>query len=270
MLGLWLLREILLPFIAGLVLAYVLDPLADALERVGLPRVAATLLILGITILILVLAFVLVAPILADQVGKFAANLPPTLTALVTRFNELAPAWFKDMLARSGTNLPASMTDLAGKAAGWIGSLLASILSGGLALLNLLSLLVVTPVVAFYLLTDWDRLVRQVDQWLPRPHVETIRMIASDIDAAMAGFIRGQGAVCLFLAAFYAIGLTLAGLNFGLLIGLGAGLLNFIPFVGSLNRRACIGLHGARAILAGLDFRARGGGDLRCRAVHRG
>ncbi len=234
-LGLWLLREILLPFIAGLVLAYILDPLADALERVGLPKVAATLLILGITILILVVALVLVAPILADQVGKFAANLPPTLTALVTRFNELAPAWFKDMVARSGTNLPASMTDIAGKAAGWIGSLLASILSGGLALLNLFSLLVVTPVVAFYLLTDWDRLVQQVDQWLPRPHVETIRGIASDIDAAMAGFVRGQGAVCLFLAVFYAIGLTIAGLNFGLLIGVGAGLLNFIPFVGSLT-----------------------------------
>ena len=102
-------------------------------------------------------------------------------------------------------------------------------------MLNLLSLLVVTPIVAFYLLTDWDRLVRRSISWLPRQHVTTIRAIARDIDAAMAGFIRGQGAVCLFLGLFYAIGLTLAGLNFGLLIGLGAGLLSFIPFVGSLT-----------------------------------
>jgi predicted PurR-regulated permease PerM len=233
-LGLWLFQDILLPFLAGFVLAYLLDPVADALERLGLPRMAATLLILCLTVLVLVVSLVLVAPILADQIGKFAANLPPTLTTLVHRFNEAAPQWFKDLLARSGTNLPASMTEIAGRAAGWIGTLLASILSGGLALLNLLSLLVVTPVVAFYLLIDWDRLVARVDQWLPRQHAETIRAIARDIDAAMAGFIRGQGAVCVILGVFYALGLTLAGLNFGLLIGLGAGLLSFIPFVGSL------------------------------------
>ena len=201
----------------------------------GLPRVVATLLILGTTLLIVVVTLMLVAPLLADQVGKFAANLPKTFTTLVTRFNEVAPQWFKDFLARSGTDVPASVTEVAGKAAGWIGALLASILSGGLALLNLLSLLVITPIVAFYLLTDWDRLVARVDHWLPRQHVTTIRAIARDIDAAMAGFVRGQGAVCLFLGLFYAIGLTLAGLNFGVLIGLGAGLLSFIPFVGSLT-----------------------------------
>ncbi|MDP9137054.1 MAG: AI-2E family transporter [Pseudomonadota bacterium] len=234
-LGLWLLRDILLPFLAGLVLAYLLDPVADALERLGLPRVAATLLILGATLLILVVGLMLLAPLLADQVARFAANLPETFTTLTARFNELAPQWFKDLLARSDTNVPASMTEMAGRAAGWIGTLLASILSGGLALINVLSLLVVTPIVAFYLLTDWDRLVARVDQWLPRQHVGTIRTIAHDIDSAMAGFVRGQGAVCLFLGLFYGLGLSLAGLNFGLLIGLGAGLLSFIPFVGSLT-----------------------------------
>jgi predicted PurR-regulated permease PerM len=112
---------------------------------------------------------------------------------------------------------------------------LTSILTGGLALVNLLSLLVVTPIVAFYLLTDWDRMVARVDSWLPRQHVETLRGLAREMDDAMAGFIRGQAVVCLLLGLFYAIGLSLAGLNFGLLIGLGAGVLSFIPYVGSLT-----------------------------------
>jgi predicted PurR-regulated permease PerM len=98
---------------------------------------------------------------------------------------------------------------------------------------NLLSLLVVTPIVAFYLLTDWDRMVARVDSWLPRQHVETLRGLAREMNDAMAGFIRGQAVVCLLLGLFYAVGLSLAGLNFGLLIGLAAGILSFIPYVGS-------------------------------------
>jgi predicted PurR-regulated permease PerM len=100
-------------------------------------------------------------------------------------------------------------------------------------LVNLLSLVIVTPIVAFYLLTDWDRMVARLDSWLPRPHVETLRGLAREMDDAMAGFIRGQAVVCLLLGLFYAIGLSLAGLNFGLLIGLAAGILSFIPYVGS-------------------------------------
>src|SRR5687768_1648899 len=231
---LWLLKGILLPFIAGMVLAYFLDPIADALERLGLPRVAATLLILGLSTLLLVLALFLLVPVLVDQVGKFAANLPGIITTLVERFNEAAPVWVKELLQQSGSTLPGSASEIAGRAAGWIATLLTSILSGGLALVNLLSLVIVTPIVAFYLLTDWDRMVARVDSWLPRPHVETLRGLAREMDDAMAGFIRGQAVVCLLLGLFYAAGLSLAGLNFGLLIGLGAGLLSFIPYVGSL------------------------------------
>jgi predicted PurR-regulated permease PerM len=230
---LWLLKGILLPFIAGMVLAYFLDPVADALERLGLPRVAATLLILGLSTLLLVLALFLLVPVLVDQVGKFAANLPGIITTLVERFNEAAPIWVKELLQQSGSTLPGSASEIAGRAAGWIATLLTSILSGGLALVNLLSLVIVTPIVAFYLLTDWDRMVARVDSWLPRPHVETLRGLAREMDDAMAGFIRGQAVVCLLLGLFYAIGLSLAGLNFGLLIGLAAGILSFIPYVGS-------------------------------------
>ena len=92
-----------------------------------------------------------------------------------------------------------------------------------------------TPVVAFYMLVDWDRMVRTVDSWMPVRQRETIRAIAHDIDRAIAGFVRGQALVCLILGTFYAVGLSVIGLNFGALIGMTAGLLSFIPYVGSLT-----------------------------------
>jgi predicted PurR-regulated permease PerM len=231
---LWLLSPILLPFIAGLVLAYFLDPLADALERLGLPRLVATAAILLLSILLLVLIGLLIVPILGDQIVKFAGDLPSLMQSLLARFNDVAPQWIKDAIAKSGTDIQGSISDIAGKAAGWTATLLSSIWSGGMALVNILSLMVVTPIVAFYLLADWDHLVAKVDGWLPRDHAASIRTIFTDIDAAMAGFIRGQGTVCLLLGVFYALALTIAGLKFGLVIGLAAGLLSFIPFVGAL------------------------------------
>ncbi|MBC8035966.1 MAG: AI-2E family transporter [Rhizobiales bacterium] len=232
---LWLLSAILLPFIAGIVLAYFLDPVADKLERLGLPRLAATLTILLFSILVLALALVLIVPILGDQIGKFASDLPALLQGLAVRFNELAPNWLKEMLASSGTNIQGSVSDIAGRAAGWIVTLLGSLLSGGMALVNLVALMVITPIVAFYLLVDWDDIVAKVDSWVPRDHVETVRGLAREIDAAMAGFIRGQGTLCLFLGAFYAIGLSLVGLKFGLAIGIVTGFLSFIPYAGAIT-----------------------------------
>jgi predicted PurR-regulated permease PerM len=233
-LALWLLGDIMLPFIAGLVLAYFLDPVADALERLGLPRLAATLVILIASIVAIVVLLVLLLPVLGDQIARFASNLPNLMQTLVKLFEDLAPQWLKSMLAASDTNLPGSLTDVAGKAAVWLAAILTSILSGSLALVNIISLLVVTPIVAFYMLNDWDHMVAKVDGWLPRDHCSTIRELARQIDVAMAGFIRGQGTVCLSLGIFYAVALSLAELNFGLLIGLGAGLLSFIPYIGTI------------------------------------
>jgi predicted PurR-regulated permease PerM len=116
--------------------------------------------------------------------------------------------------------------------------------SGSKALLNLFSLLLITPVVAFYLLNDWQRLVARIDSWLPRQHLTAIRAIANDIDKALAAFVRGQGAVCLVMATFYALGYWLVGLKGGFAIGLASGLLTFIPFFGAL-------IGGAAALLTG-------------------
>lgn len=234
LLVLWLLQAILLPFIAGFVLAYFLDPVADRLEKFGLPRVAATAVILLGAIAFIVLAVLGVVPVLGDQAIKLAADLPGLGKALVARLNDITPLSIKDMLGHFGGDGNTAIGDLAGKASGWLATVLQSVWSGGLALVNVLSLLIVTPIVAFYLLLDWDHIVAKVDSWLPRDHVEEVRSIARDIDTTMAGFIRGQGTVCLVLGILYALGLSLAGLKFGLAIGMGAGLLSFIPYIGAI------------------------------------
>jgi predicted PurR-regulated permease PerM len=231
---LWLFQDILLPFIAGFVLAYFLDPVADRLEKLGLPRLAATLVILVVAVAAVVLAVLLLAPILADQALKLANDLPQLIKSLMARLEEVTPQAIKDLLARSGSGATGSIGDVASKLTGWLVTVLQSLLTGGLALVNILSLLVVTPIVAFYLLLDWDRIVAKVDSWLPRDHLEEIRSIARDINSAMAGFIRGQGTVCLMLGIFYGVGLSLVGLRFGLAIGIGAGLLSFIPYLGAI------------------------------------
>jgi predicted PurR-regulated permease PerM len=125
--------------------------------------------------------------------------------------------------------------DLVSQGAGWLTTFVKSLWSGGQALISIFSLMVVTPVVAFYVLNDWDRMLATVDGWVPRRQRETVRHLAREIDIAIAAFVRGQTGVCLILGSFYALGLTLTGLNFGLLIGLVSGLITFIPYVGSMT-----------------------------------
>ncbi len=231
---LYIFRPILLPFVAGLAIAYFLDPIADWMQRHGCPRLLATALILGLFALILVLALIVIAPVLGGQIGSFVSALPGYIGSLASFLERNMPDTLKQLLTSSEPNFQGSLTDLAREAVSWTATLAASLWTGGLALVNLVSLLIVTPVVAFYLLYDWDRMVAFVDSWLPRDHADTIRGLGREIDEALAGFVRGQGTVCLILGVFYAVALSLAGLNFGLLIGLSAGLISFIPYVGSI------------------------------------
>ena len=135
----------------------------------------------------------------------------------------------------SGIASDKTIGDLVAQGAGYLTTLLKSLWSGGRALVSLFSLIVVTPVVAFYLIYDWHPMIRTAESWIPLHQRETVRELARQIDAAIAGFVRGQSAVCLIFGTFYAVGLSLAGLNFGVLIGLISGLITFIPYVGSMT-----------------------------------
>ncbi|MET0576837.1 MAG: AI-2E family transporter [Mesorhizobium sp.] len=231
---LYLFSDILLPFVAGMALAYFLDPVADRLQRLGLSRVMATVVILVCFIVVLTLALVVLIPVLASQMADFAVKVPgyiERLQQLVTKFN---PQWLEQRFGVDAAELREGLSSLLSTGFGFASTVFQSVWSSGVALFSIASLFIITPVVAFYMLLDWDRMVSVVDSWVPRDHVETVRRIAIDINTATAGFVRGQGTLCLVLGVLYAIGLTIVGLNFGILIGMFAGLISFIPYVGSL------------------------------------
>ncbi|RWO62948.1 AI-2E family transporter [Mesorhizobium sp.] len=232
---LYVFSGILLPFVAGMVLAYFLDPVADRLQRLGLSRLMATIVILFAFIVVLVLAFVILIPVLASQMADFASKLPEYLTRLQSLITSFDPRWLEEQFGVDANGLREGLNSLLTSGFGLLTTVFTSIWSSGVALVSVVSLFVVTPVVAFYMLLDWDRMVTIVDSWVPRDYVQTVRAIANDINTATAGFVRGQGTLCLVLGAMYATGLTLTGLNFGILIGLIAGLISFIPYVGSLT-----------------------------------
>lgn len=231
---LWLFSTILLPFVAGMALAYFLDPVADRLESWGLSRMAATTFILLTFVILLVLALIIVIPLLATQATDFAEKVPgyiSSLQQLVADPNsQILPDWMKGQL---GT-LKENVAKYAGEGASFLAGIFVQIWASGKALVDILSLLVITPVVAFYILLDWDKMVAKVDGWVPRDWVVVVRRLAGEMDHAIASFVRGQGTICLVLAIFYGGSLSLAGLNFGLLIGIVSGLISFIPYLGSL------------------------------------
>lgn len=226
-------RSILLPFIAGMALAYFLDPVADWFERRGLSRLMATIVILCAFVALFAISLIVIIPVLVTQAADLGGRIPGYITQLqelLSSETTIMPAWFSDQLSQ----VKESFAALLKEGAGLIGTIFKQIWNSGMALLDIAALFVVTPVVAFYLLLDWDRMIERVDGWIPRDHVETVRDLARQINQAIAGFVRGQGSVCLILGLIYAVGLSIVGLNFGLLIGLFAGIISFIPYVGSM------------------------------------
>ncbi|MCO5088528.1 MAG: AI-2E family transporter [Methylobacteriaceae bacterium] len=243
---LYLFSGVLMPFAAGIALGYLLDPVAEKLERLGLNRLGAALFILAVSIILIVLALVLIGPVLGHQLSGFVENLPRIvlrLQALVSDWSAklLDTSWGSDLATRLGLgsgnpgDIQKALADYAGDAAKWLGGFAKSLISGGAALVGILSLIVVTPVVAFYILVDWNRMIASMKSLVPPRYLPEVSAVAGDMDAALAGFLRGQSLVCLFLGLWYGLGLTLIGLNYGFLIGITAGFLSFIPYVGSLT-----------------------------------
>lgn len=226
---LWVLGDVILPFVLGAAIAYFLDPVADRLEAMGCSRALATGIITLFALLVFVMLALLVIPTLVNQTAGLIEAAPvisQNLQAFVTeRFPEIGDA---------NSTIRRSLTSIAETIESKGGEVLNTVLGSFSGVVNALVLFVIVPVVAFYLLLDWDRMVAKIDALLPRDHAPMIRKLAADIDRTMAGFIRGQGTVCLILGAYYAVALMLVGLNFGLVVGFVAGALTFIPYVGAL------------------------------------
>jgi predicted PurR-regulated permease PerM len=229
---LWLLRDILLPFVAGLALAYLQSPLADRLERRGMNRTVAALLIVGGVTLTLVVIALLLVPILSQQAVALTAGIPAYVARLQSVLSGPEPPWLSPFL--NGADAGKTMTELATQGAGYMATLLGSLWAGGKALAEFISVLVIMPIVTFYLICDWHEMVATLDGWVPPHHRETVHRLVGEIDTAISGFLRGQAGVCLIVGIYYAAALALIGLNFGLLIGLTAGVLTFMPYIGSM------------------------------------
>ncbi len=230
---LYVLSEVLMPFVAGMLVAYFLDPVADKLEEKGCSRTVATSLITAAFFIVAVALLLLLIPLLQGQASDFASRVPKYLGALREHAGPLLE-WLTEGLAGEDGGLSDAAGGYAGQVLTWAGAVLQKIWSGGMALLNVLSLALITPLVAFYLLRDWDRIVARIDALLPRDQAPVVRQQVAEIDRTMAGFVRGQATVCLILGTFYGVGLTIVGLDFGLLVGLGTGLISFIPYFGML------------------------------------
>ncbi len=226
---LWFLGDVLLPFVLGGAIAYFLDPVADRLERMGFSRVMATAIITVVGVLAFILLLLWVIPSLVNQALDLF-DVAPTLFAnlrdfLIERFPDIMDT--ESPLRQSLVSIGETI-----KARG--GELLNTVLSSAAGIINIVMLFVIVPVVAVYLLLDWDNMVARIDQLLPRDHAPTIRKLATDIDATLASFIRGMGTVCIILGTYYAVALMALGLQFGLVVGFIAGLITFIPYVGAL------------------------------------
>jgi predicted PurR-regulated permease PerM len=226
---LWLLGDVILPFILGGAIAYFLDPVADRLERLGLSRAAATTVITLVAVLIFVLAILLVIPTLIRQTTALI-EIAPTLAR---NLQDFLTAQFPSLMDEDSV-LRTSLVSLGETVRERGGAFVSQVLATFSGVVNVVLLIVIVPVVAFYLLLDWDRMVAHVDALLPRDHAPTVRRLAREIDRTLAGFVRGQGTVCLILGVFYAGALMAVGLQFGLVIGVLAGFLTFIPYVGAL------------------------------------
>lgn len=232
----WLLWDVMVPFIAALVIAYLLDPLARRLQQWGMSRLSATLLIMLVFAMVMAFLLLLGIPALAHQIAALVARLPND----VMRLQEFVNGYLPPLMQRFGgadlmPQVQKYMTTLAGQAASWLATFLPSLVSGGQALVSFFSLFVVTPVVVFYLLLDWRKLVFAVNNYLPLNCRPTVWALSKEISIAIDGFLRGQLLVCVCLGLMYAFGLWLIGLNSGITIGMIAGLISFIPYVGSLT-----------------------------------
>lgn len=229
LLAMWMMGNVLLPFITGMAIAYFLDPVADRLEAAGTSRSVATTIITLVAMIFVLLLLIVLVPLLVRQTAGFVSALPEYVTQFQTFIRGRFPEAFQE-----GSAVLQGLSSLIEFVRSKGGDLANALLASAFTIVDVAIFMVVAPVVAFYMLLDWDRMIATIDDWIPRDHLETVRDLARQVDNVLAGFVRGQLTVCSILGAFYAVALMIVGLQFGVVIGLIAGLLTFIPYVGSV------------------------------------
>lgn len=226
------LAPVLLPFVVGLTLAYFLNPIVDALSAIGLPRIVSTIVLMLLATVALIAAFVFLIPVVVEQAQQLMTALPAEAAHLRTLIEQLARERLGPRFPEAEQALNRGLAGMSEALPSVVSGIAQSVWSHGTAAFSFLSLMLVTPLVTFYALLDWPKLLAKVDSWLPRRNAAVLRRLASDIDSRVSAFIRGQGLVCMVLAAFYALALSALGLRYGLLVGMITGFLSFVPFAG--------------------------------------
>jgi len=231
-----LFASVLLPFVAAGVIAYFLDPPATRLVQAGLRRSAAALVLIVALIVFAFMFALLLYPLIVAQIGILISRVP-IYVALVHSFAQdsianlqerLGPEFVNDKLRDLVSSQAGSMLDFASAA-------LRQVIGSGFAIFNVLTLVVVTPIVAFYLLRDWPEVEDRVDSWLPRRYAGALRAQAREVNRILSAWLRGQAMCCVALALYYSVALSVVGLDLGLIVGLTAGILSFIPYVGTIT-----------------------------------
>lgn len=230
----YLFQAVLLPFVAGILLAYLLDPPVNRLTRLGLGRGWATLAVLLVFTILLAGVVLLVVPMLQQQITDLINKMPDLIAALRERFGGLLDLMRTRVSPQDMEKIQDAVGGHAGDILSMIPAFLGGLLTKGLALFNILSLIFITPIVAFYMMRDWPMIVATVDGWLPKRQAPTVRRLFVEMDQKLSGYIRGVSMISIILAVFYGTALSAVGLNFGLVVGLLSGLMAFIPFVGAI------------------------------------
>lgn len=232
--AIWLFQSILTPFVLAAVVAYFLDPVATSMARLGVRRGIAALLLIGALSAFVLLCTLLLYPLLLAQIGLLITRLPTYISGIVSALRDalarieeaLGPEMFDAQLRDLATAQVSTMLS-------YIATTATRLIGGGFALFSLFIYVVVTPVVAFYLLRDWPRMITRIESWLPRRNAAVLRQLGRDTDRVVSAWLRGQLICSAILAVYYAVALSLVGLEFGVLIGIMSGILTFIPYVGS-------------------------------------
>ena len=224
----WCFSRILTPYIFGIILAYLLDPLVDKLESFGLPRTISSIAIMLLSLSIIFVCIFFLTPALIGQIQSLLSSLPDVYNRALNIFEYIVPEFFQTGLVSND-----SLVGLKGALATNGINIAAKFASYAIVALDLLVLFLIVPVITFYLLMDWDKILNNFSNHLPQGSAKEIYDVIQKIDNVLSGFVRGQLLICLTLGLLYSVSLLALGLNYSLLIGLFAGLISFIPFLGA-------------------------------------